>query len=135
MKNPNEELEEMLTELDPPYESKEELQIDRMLDQYGIPFFYKQPTIIYNEGRNDIWKPSFTMYSYGGAVIDYVAGTSEDHIPQRQKLYRYNQIPAIVLGPKNLEEPNWDEQLYEKLQDIYRQAFDPMRYTPVYIQM
>ncbi|MBN2269952.1 MAG: hypothetical protein JXN61_05015 [Sedimentisphaerales bacterium] len=124
----NEELEDMLTELDPPYETRDELRIGRMLDQYGIPFFYRQPTIIYNEGKNDIWKPSFTMYSYGGAVIDYIAEADKEQIPQRQKLYRYNQIPAIFLGPKDLHEPNWDEQLYEKLQQEYRKAFDPKRY-------
>ena len=40
MRNETEEpqLEDMLTDLDPPYESKEELEIGRMLDQYGIPF-------------------------------------------------------------------------------------------------
>ncbi len=42
MKRETDELGDMLTELDPSYESKEELQIGRMLDQYGIPFFYRQ---------------------------------------------------------------------------------------------
>ena len=36
MKNETEELDDMLTELDPPYESIEELKIGRFLDQYGI---------------------------------------------------------------------------------------------------
>ena len=58
-------LEDMLTELDPPYESKEELKIGRMLDQYGIPFFYEQATIIYDQGKNEIWKPAFTLYPMG----------------------------------------------------------------------
>ena len=133
MKNTNEELEDMLTELDPPYESKEELKIGRMLDQYGIPFFYRQATIIYHEGKNEIWKPSFTLYSYGGAVIDYVAGSSENHREQvlsKEQIYRYNQIPATLLGPKDLDKLNWEEDLYAKLEQMYRQAFDPMRYTP-----
>ena len=124
----------MLADLDPPYESMEELKIGRMLDRYGIPFFYKQPMVIYNEGKNDIWKPSFTMYSYGGAVIDYIPGAGEDHILQRQKLYRYNQIPAIVLTPKDLDERNWDEHLYEKLEQTYHQVLDPMRYMPVPVE-
>ena len=131
MRSETDELEDMLADLDPPYESVEELKIGRLLDQYGIPFFYKQPMVIYNEGKNEIWKPSFTMYSHGGAVIDYVPGTGEDHISQRQKLFCYNQIPAVVLGPKDLDEPNWDEKLYEKLQQAYRQVFDPKRYAPV----
>jgi hypothetical protein len=125
------ELEDLLEELDPPYETKDELKVGRMLDRYGIPFFYQQPTIIYNEGMNEIWKPSFTLYSYGGAVVDYVAGENQqEQRLSRDKIYRYNQIPAAVLGPKDLGKPNWDEDLYTKLELLYRQAFDPIRYVP-----
>jgi hypothetical protein len=125
-------LEDMLTELDPPYESKEELQIGRVLDQYGIPFFYRQATIIYHEGKNDIWKPSFTVYPYDGLVIDYVPDTEQgqnDELLRKEKIYRYNQIPAVLLGPKDLAEPNWEELLYGKIEKTYKQAFDPLRYT------
>ena len=126
------ELEEMLTELDPPYESKEELTIGRMLDQYGIPFFYRQATIIYHEGKNEIWKPSFTVYPYGGLVIDYVPGSEQDQndeLLRKEQIYRYNQIPAVLLGPKDLIEPNWEELLYRRIERTYRQEFDPMRYA------
>jgi len=120
LKNKSEEpkLEDMLTELDPQYESKEELKIGRMLDQYGIPFFYRQATIIYDQGKNDIWKPSFTVYPYGGLVIDYVPGSEQgqnDELLRKEQIYRYNQIPVVLLGPKDLAEPNWEELLYEKI--------------------
>ena len=136
MKNETEEpeLEDMLTELDPSYESKEELQIGRMLDQYGIPFFYRQATIVYHEGKNEIWKPSFTVYPYGGLVVDYVPGSElgqDDELIRKEQIYQYNQIPAVLLGPKDLVEPNWQELLYGKIEETYRQAFDPMRYEPV----
>ncbi len=42
-----ETLDSQLDELEPPYESNDEARIGRMLDKYGIPFFYKQATIIY----------------------------------------------------------------------------------------
>jgi hypothetical protein len=100
------ELQEMLEELDPPYESKEELKIGRLLDQYGIPFFYKQATIVYDQGRNRISKPSFTLVSYGGAVIDYVAAADQQHALRKEQLCRYNQIPAVVLGPPDLDKPH-----------------------------
>ena len=132
MKDPNEELEGLLTELDPPYETKDELKVGRVLDRYGIPFFYKQATIIYTEGRNELWKPSFTLYSYGGAVIDYVTGSGEPQQAERLSrdgIYRYDQIPATVFAPPDLDKPNWDKDLYAKLEQLYRQAFDPMRYT------
>jgi len=132
LKSETEELKlvDMLTELDPPYESKEELKIGRMLDQYGIPFFYRQATIIYDQGKNEIWKPTFTVFPYGGLVIDYVPGLEQDkdELLRKEKIYRYNQIPAVLLGSKDLTEPNWEELLYGKIEKTYKQAFDPMRY-------
>jgi hypothetical protein len=125
----DDELDEMLADLDPPYESKEELKIGRLLDQYGIPFFYKQATIVYDQGKNRIAKPSFTLLSYGGAVIDYVAAAEQQQLLQREQLYRYNQIPAVVVGPPDLDKPNWDKDLYEKLTRVSRQSFDPMQYA------
>ena len=131
------ELEDMLTELDPPYGSKDELKIGRMLDQYGIPFFYRQATIIYDQGQNEVWKPLFTVYPYGGLVIDYVPGSEQDRndeLLRRQQVYRYNQIPAVLLGPKDLTESNWEELLYGKIERTYRQEFDPMQYTPATVE-
>ena len=117
----DEELNEMLSELDPPYESKEELKIGRLLDQYGIPFFYKQPTIIYDQGRNEIWKPTFTLLPYGGLVIDYVPTSGQHQVGgllRREQIYQHNQIPAVLLGPEYLTEPNWEQLLYRRI-EIY----------------
>ena len=114
----------MLTELDPPYESKEELKIGRMLDQYGIPFFYKQATIIYDQGKNEIWKPKFTVFPYGGLVIDYEPGTEQkdkEELLRREQIYRYNQIPAVLLGPQDITQPKWEELLYEKIKQESKQ--------------
>lgn len=109
-------LEHEVTELDPPYESLNELRIGRLLDQYGIPFFYKQPMIIYKEGHNKIWKPSFTLPHQGWAVIDYIDDPQKSVLEEKLNVYNYNQIPATVLGPPDLDKPNWQESLYEKLQ-------------------
>jgi len=133
LKNETEEseLEDMLTELDPPYESKEELKIGRMLDQYGIPFFYRQATIIYDQGKNEVWKPSFTVYPYGGLVIDYVPGSEQgrnDELLRKEQVYRYNQIPAVLLGPKDLAERNWQELLYGKIEQTYRRPMEEIDY-------
>lgn len=139
MKNETEEpqLEDLLTELDPPYEWIEELKIGQMLDRYGIPFFYKQATIIYYEGKNEICKPSFTLYPYGGLVIDYVPGSQQsqqNEFLRKEQIYRYNQIPAVLLGPKDLADPHWEELLYKKIERTYRQTFDPMRYTAAQVE-
>ena len=133
MKSPTEELEDRLTDLDPPYESEEERQIGRMLDQYGVPFFYRQPTIVYQDGQNQLWKPAFTLPGYGGLVIDYASGSAPSQRQEaltREQIYQYNQIPATVLGPPDLDKPNWDKDLYAKLEQLYRQVLDSMRYTP-----
>jgi len=58
----------------------------------------------------NIWKPSFTVYPYGGLVIDYVAGSEQgknDELLRKEQIYRYNRIPAVLLGPNDLIEPNW----------------------------
>ena len=130
------ELENMLTEFDPPYESKEELAIGRMLDQYGIPFFYKQPTIIYAQGKNELWHPTFTLSSYGGFAIDYIAEPSgqdqRDSILKRQEIYNYNQIPSVVLGPKDLDTQDWGESLYKKLEQRLSQPIEAGNYAMSY---
>lgn len=107
----------MLAELDPPYESREELKIGRMLDQYGLPFFYEQPTVIYNDGKNEIWHPTFTLPQYGAMVVDYVPGSGQMTGPilKREGIYQYNQIPAVLLGAKDLDKSNWAEYLYAKI--------------------
>ena len=84
--------------------------------------------------QNEIRKPLFTLYPYGGLVIDYVPGSGEkqkDELLRREQTYRYNQLPAVLLGPKDLTEPDWQDVLYKRIEQAYQQEFDPIRYTPV----
>ena len=62
-------------------------------------------------------------------MIDYVPDAARDRQLQRERLYRYNQIPAVVLGPRDLDKPNWDEKLYKRLKQMSREPIDPMRYA------
>ena len=120
MENSNQptEIADLVTGLEPPYASPAERQIGELLDQYGIPFFYRQPTIIYHDRRNELWKPTFTLPRYGGVVIDYRDTWDPKAINQRLQIYRYNQIPATVLGPRHLDQPNWQPVLYQNIQDL-----------------
>jgi len=127
------ELTDLLDELDPLYESKEGLQIGRILDQYGIPFFYKQATVIYHDGKNEIWKPTFTLPQQGCYVIDCIAQANSqnskgDIIQKRKDIYNYNQIPATVLGPKDLNKPNFRNDLYQKLKEEFCRFHNPLAY-------
>ena len=121
------ELEDMVTDIGQQYDSKEESQIGQMLNQYGIPFFYKQPTIIYNQNNNEIWHPSFTLPQYGCDIIDYIA--EQKHTSERISIYNYNQIPAVVLGPKDMKNPNWEKLLYQKIEQAYCHLSEEIDYN------
>ena len=62
-------LEDRLDPLEPPYRSRGEAQIGRLLDRFGIPFFYEQPTLICDRGRHRVWRPDFTLPTYNGISL------------------------------------------------------------------
>ena len=57
MEPPDPELEERLAELEPPYRSRGEAQVGRLLDRYGIPFFYEHPLLVLDRGHYRVWHP------------------------------------------------------------------------------
>jgi len=63
--------------------------------------------------------------------LAFLSYTYLDELLRKEQIYRYNQIPAVLLGPKDLSEPNWEELLYGRIEQAYRREFDPMRYAPV----
>ena len=129
----DEKLEDILTDLDPPYETVEDLKVGRLLDQYGIPFFYQQATIVYDQGKNEMWYPTFTLLTYDGLVIDCVRDGGQgpqNPTPQRKQVYDRNQIPAVVLNPEDLNKPDWGRLLYDKIRQTYRHHTEQMGYAP-----
>ena len=66
-------------------------------------------------------------YTVRGLVIDYAPNTNGKQLLQQEQLYRYNQIPAVLLGPKSLMEPDWQESLYETLQQEAKRPNDLSR--------
>jgi len=101
-----------LTDLDPPYDTINDLKIGRLPNQHGIPFFYGQATIIYDQGKNELWHPTFTLLTYDGRDGDE---GPQKPIPQRKQGYDRNQIPVVGVGPKELAKPNWGQPLYDKV--------------------
>ena len=71
------------------------------------------------------------VVSYGGLVIDYVPGTGQnqkDELLRKEQIFRYNQIPAVLLGSKDITKPNWEDLLYEKIEQMYRRPVETMNY-------
>ena len=104
-------LEDRLGPLEPPYKSRGEAQIGRLLDRYGIPFFYEQPTLVYDAGRHHIWHPDFTLPTYGGMIVEYAGAPNAlgpeylELLQHKAAVYETNAIPAIFILPDNLAEP------------------------------
>lgn len=121
--SPDARLEDRLDPLEPPYKSRGEAQVGRLLDRYNLPFFYAQPTLIYDRGRHRVWRPDFALPTYNGLVVEY-AGMMDvpDYaagIRHKQRVYRANAIPAVFVYPEDLRGRNWPERLMES---IYRTA-------------
>ena len=96
-------LDERLRQLDPPYRSRGEAQVGRLLDRYGIPFFYEMPLVVLDRGRHRIWHPDFSLLTYGGLVVEYAGMPEmEDYmrgIRHKEQVYRGNGIEAVFLYP------------------------------------
>ena len=113
------DLEARLAALEPPYRSRGEARVGRMLDRYNIPFFYEQPTLVYDRGRYRVWHPDYTLPEQNGLVVEY-AGMMDvpDYaagIRHKREAYRANGIPALFLYPADLAGPDWAERVYDRL--------------------
>ncbi len=130
-KAPSPDLEYYLGKLQPEYESAGQVEIGRMLDDYQIPFFYKEPHLVWENGERQIKRPDFTLPTYNNTVIEYI--TSPDQATEQNKdLYRQNRISALFLEESDLAVPNWQQKLYDRLEDIYHQPqiLSADRYQP-----
>ena len=115
-------LEDRLSPLEPPYRSRGEAQVGRLLDRYGIPFFYEQPTVVLDRSRHRIWRPDFTLPDYNGAVVEY-AGMPDlpgymDGVRRKRRTYKANEIPAMFVYPRHLTGPDWPGRLIERVHRV-----------------
>ena len=107
----------------PAYESAGQAAIGKMLDDYGIPFFYKQPTLVIDRGRRKVCHPDFTLPTYDSMVIEYHANGARTTTATRGDVYRRNDIAALFLDRSELASPDWQQRLYDRLEELYRQPF------------
>lgn len=114
-RSPSARLEDRLGPLEPPYRSRGEAQVGRLLDRYGIPFAYEQPTLIHDRGRDRVWHPDFSLPTHGGLILEY-AGMMDvpDYaagIRHKRRVYAANGLPALFVYPADLQGPRWSERL------------------------
>ena len=119
-------LEDRLDPLEPSYRSRGEAQVGRLLDRYGIPFFYEQPILMLDHGRHRIWHPDFALPTFHGLLVEY-AGMP--HIPKyaagirhKQAVYKANEVPVLFLYPCDLQGPSWPEKIMKKIDASGRTA-------------
>ena len=122
-------LEDRLGPLEPPYKSRGEAQVGRLLDRYGVPFFYEMPVMVQDRGRYRLWHPDFTLPTYGGLIVEY-AGVPNAPGPEYRELlqhraavYEANAIPAIFILPDDLAEPGWPRLIAGPLEEYGSQRY------------
>ncbi|UCD53326.1 MAG: hypothetical protein JSW27_11890 [Phycisphaerales bacterium] len=90
-----------------------------MLDSYGIPFYYKQPTLVVENGRRCIEYVDFFLPTYAGLSIDYFADPRGHAYQRKTRVYSENQVPAALLTKRDISGKNWQQRLYSRLERMY----------------
>jgi len=116
---PKARLEDRLGASEPPYRSRGEAQVGRLLDRYGIPFFYEMPTFIYDRGKYRTWHPDFTLPTYGNLIVEYAGMPDRPSymvgVRHKDQAYSANGAPSLFLYPQDLQGRSWPQQLTQKI--------------------
>jgi len=120
-RDPNARLEDRLGPREPPYRSRGESQVGRLLERYGIPFCYEHPLVVYSGGRYRSWHPDFTLPTYGDLIVEY-AGMPDraDYmigLRYKQRVYALNHVAAVFIYPQDVTGPSWPERLASRIHD------------------
>ena len=115
-------LEDRLGPDEPPYRSRGEAQVGRLLDRYGIPFFYEKPLVVYDRGTNRVWHPDFTLTDARKTVVEY-AGMPDlpDYMAgviHKKQAYAANGISAVFIYPVDIQGPNWPQRVLYKIRSV-----------------
>ncbi len=130
-RTPDPDLEYYLGPLEPEYDSKGQETIAHMLDEYPIPFFYKNPILVWEDGERRIKRPDFTLSTYNNTVIEYTP-VPDEAAREDSRVYQENRIAALFLRDCDLTGPDWQQKLYDKFEEIYHQPHNVSlgRYQP-----
>jgi len=118
--NTRNSLEDKVTDSFKPYQSQEHKTIADALTQYGIPFFYKQPTLVVENGKKMIEYADFFLPSYRGLAIDYIIESNSAVYRRKKNVYQDNQVPAILVSRGDMARPNFARKLYKAIESSYK---------------
>ena len=126
-----EDLDTRLEALEPPYRSRGERKVGRLLDQYGIPFFYEQPLLVLDRGRHRTWHPDFILPTYGGLVVEY-AGMPDrpdymQGIRHKARAFEANGVAALFLYPWDIRGERWEEQVMARIDYVSHSRPNPLQ--------
>ena len=125
-------LEDRLGPLEPPYKSRGEAQVGRLLDRYGIPFFYEQALVVYDREQYRIWHPDFTLPTYGGLIVEYAGMPDVPEymagIKHKEKAYSANRVQAVFIYPDDLRGFTGPRDLMERIERAARQYESLMKH-------
>jgi len=129
---PDPELEALLARLEPPYRSRGEAQVGRLLDRYGVPFLYEHPTGVYDRGRHRIWHPDFTLPTMDQLIVEYAGMPDRTEymrgIRHKARVFSDNDRRALFVYPQDLRGPSWPDRLIQRIYDApssYRRSTFP----------
>lgn len=103
-----------------PYETAEHKKIADALKSYDIPFNYKQPTLVIENGKRMIEYADFFLPSYNGLAIDYIIESNSAVFHRKKNVYQDNQVPAVLVSRGDIARPNFAKKLYKAIESAYR---------------
>ena len=117
--SPTARLIDRLAPGEPPYRSRGEAQVGRLLDRYGIPFLYEHRTVVHDRGRYHLWHPDFVLPTYDNLIVEY-AGMMDipsyaTGIRHKRQVYAENGLRAMFVYPRDLTGPSWPERLVHRI--------------------
>ena len=110
----------------PPYKSKAEIQIARLLDREGIAFRYEHPLAVVDRGKTKIWHPDYSLSDYG-MIIEYF-GMNDDpgyrrRAEHKMQVYRETGIDGVFLTEESFR-GDWPARVVGQIEGILRERME-----------
>jgi hypothetical protein len=125
-------LEDRLGPHEPPYQSRGEAQVGRLLDRYGIPFFYEKPLVTADASGRKCWYPDFTLPTYGNLVVEYAGMPDRPEymarLQRKEAAYAASHVPSLILYPIDLTGRDWPARVIQRIEQAYPKSLSSMRY-------